>query len=275
MPGTFGVVGGTLLGGSSATPLTRVQAATGVTVTADTAAHTKGAWTQIIASTSADATLVLLDVSGVGASGVASGTLIDLALGGSGSEVAFLSNLPVGSASAVLGATAAFQVPLPVSVPSGSRISARIQSVVTGGKTATVAVSLLSGGTITPGTLTVLGADTGTSRGTNLGTAWTQIIASTAATYRHLIIVPSASTSSLNSAAVDDVTVGSGGSGSEVEIGSIAVATAATEQVGIPAGRAPWSLYGIFYGAASGSRIVAKRGAGLTSTLDAAIIGVA
>lgn len=276
MSGTWGMIGGTLVGQGGATdPLTVVQHSSTVTVTAHATAHTKGAWVEIIASTSGEATMLVLDVSGVGTPTTATATLIDLATGAGGSEVAFLSNLPVGSAGGGQGATiACFQVPLPISVPAGTRISARIQSVVTGGKTATVGVAAFSGGAHVPGSsLAVLGASTGTSLGTSLDTAYTQIVASTAATYTYLIPVPSASSTSLSTQS-DAMTLGVGAAASEVDRGAIMVQTNTSEGCGTPVGSAAWPLYAILPGAPAGSRLALKRGAGL-GTLDGAIIGVA
>lgn len=255
------------------TPLVRIDHSGGVTVTADATAHTKGAWAEVIASTTADADMLVLNVYGVGTSSTNTATLIDLAVGAAGSEAPFLSNLAVGAASGP-SALLNFEVPLPVAVAAGSRISARIQSVVADGKTATVRVATFSGGTITPGALTVMGASTSTSDAVNLGTGWTEISASTAATYRHLIVVPSAGAAGINSNGEGDVTLGSGASGAEATIGTISVATNTTENLGAPNGGTSWAVYDIFPGVTAGTRLVLKRAATLSAEVDGAIIGV-
>ncbi|NDD92541.1 hypothetical protein EBZ37_10695 [bacterium] len=100
-----------------------------VTVTANTAAHTKGSWSQLVASTSANSSLLFFEIINVATSGANTATLLDIATGASGSETAIVSNLAIGGA---FGALIAF----PYKLASGTRLSARIQSVVTGGKTA-------------------------------------------------------------------------------------------------------------------------------------------
>lgn len=267
MGGTLGVIGGTLLGGSSASPYARIQASASVTVTADSAAHTKGAWTELIASSSDAATMVTLCVSAVGSNNVDTATLLDLAVGAAGAETVVVSNIPVGGAG--IANLTRWSIPLPLSIASGARISARIQSIVTGGKTATVSIGLLSGGHITPAaSLTVLGANTGTSQGVQVGTSWTEI-GTTAATYRHLIPVPSLSTTSA-AGTTDALDVGTGAASSEVSIGTVGVTTTTSETLYATVGGAPWESYLIMPGAASGTRVVAKR----ASACDVAVIGV-
>lgn len=273
--GTLGVIGGSIGGaGAASDPLTLVQHSASVTVTAHATAHTKGAWTELIASTSGDATFLVLDVSGVAVSATSTATLIDLAVGGAGSEVAFLSNLPVGGADAAVSGISCYQVPLPVSVASGSRISARIQSEVAGGKTASVAVAAFSGGALTPGTLTVLGSSTGTSRGTALDTSRVEIVASTAATYRYLVMVPSLAASIVSTDTTMSVGLASGGAGSEVSIGSISARLRYLEQIGVPAGRVSWAMTAVKGGVSAGTRLSMNQSSMSGAVIDGAIIGV-
>lgn len=272
MIGTLGVIGGTLGASGGDSPLVKIERGS-ATVTADGSANTKGAWTEVVAATSGAATFVILGVQ-VSAAGVNTGTLLDLAIGGAGSEVAFLENLPVGSAaSAGTAFFGPYQVPLPVSIASGARVSARIQCA-TGGRSAGVILTTFSGGAITPGALTVIGANTGISRGVSLGTSWTEIVASTAAAYRYLVPVPSAgSTTFTGVATADSVYLGSGGSGSEVQIGDISINTSAGEDLGPAFGYTPWTDL-VCPGVASGTRLAMKRGASVSSVCDGAIIGV-
>lgn len=270
MGGTLGVIGGTLSGASSAAPYATVSVGQNVTVTANSTAHTKGSWTQIIASTAEAATLLVVTVSGVASAGVNTATLLDIAVGGAGSESAIVSNIPIGGAVGGLGA--GYTIPLPVAVASGARISARIQSVVTGGKTATVSIAAVKGGPITPpASLTVIGASTGTSAGTNAGTAWTEITASTAAAYRYLVIVPSLASDTVSSASTA-IQLGSGAASSEVEFGSLVVTTTTSEQIHASTGYPAWHQTAIKTGVAAGTRLVVKRA---TAACDVALIGVA
>ena len=250
-------------------PLTRVEASSAVTVTADTTAHTKGAWTELIASTSAAGTMLILTAN-TATLGTNTATLIDVATGAAGSESAFATNVPIGG----WGSTAiGTDVPLPYAIPAGSRISVRIQSVVASGKTASVTAVLLSGGSHAPATsaLVTIGSSTSTSRGVALASngSYTEISASTAAAYRHLVIVPSlASAGAANATA--DLIVGSGASGSEVEIGRIGVGVNSNEFI-YPVPLPAWSITGVRGPVPAGTRIAAKRTGGI---LDVAVIGV-
>jgi hypothetical protein len=220
-----------------------------ITVAADATAHTKGAWVTLVASASADTTITHLTVSGVGASTVNTATLIDVAIGGAGSEVAVVSNIAIGGAIRV-------PIVLPIDLPAGARLSARIQSVVTGGKTATVRALTFAAGPPTVGALTTLGADTANSRGVVLTTAdtYVQAVASTAAAYRGLVLVPSIHDGNV-AGITATTTVAVGGAGAEVDIGSIEWTTTTTELLsaeGIPVG-----LFAVDI--AAGSRIAVKQ----------------
>lgn len=250
-------------------PLRLRQSSGNVSVAAGGTSHTKGAWIEIIASTSADSTLLILAVA-VAQTGQNSATLIDLAVGAASSEVAFLENLPCGSASTGGG----WQVPLPVAIPAGSRISARTQSA-TASRVALVGVSVLSGGAQIPGALTVLGADTGTSRGVSLNhsAAWAEITASTSEDYRSLILVPSAGASSLQ-ANDGDVSLGVGAAGFEDERLALGVATNTAEALTVGNGDPSWSVSAIQRGAPAGSRLAARITGFTLTGIDAAVIGV-
>lgn len=201
---------------------TLVDTSSTVTVTANSSAHTKGAWSEIIATTSANASLVYVIVDGIGASNADTSTLLDIGTGASGSETALVSNIAVGGAitSAVFGR---FNIEVPVKVPAGARISARIQSLVTGGKTASVTVKLYDMGDYVsaPTSVDVIGADTTTSTGVEMVTANTyqEITSSTSQDYRAIVLVPNVAGTSTQ-AVIATYTLAKGASGSEAELGS-------------------------------------------------------
>jgi len=193
-----------------------VDVSSTVTVTADATAHVKGAWSELVASTSANASLLILRVAGIPANNVNTATLLDIATGASGSESAFISNIAVGGAEEVA-------IPLPVKIASGTRLSARIQSVVTGGKTATVEAYTFDMGdySYAPTSFDVIGTDTATSQAVAMsGSAgtWVEITASTANPYKAVIVVPATNGSPAGIRLVE-LRLGSGASGSEAEIG--------------------------------------------------------
>jgi len=133
----------------------------------------------------------------------------DIAIGGAGASVG-------GNVS-----TLAFGVPY--KIPSGTRIAARIQSLITGGKTAVVNVWTFDMGdyNYAPTAVDVIGTSTATSTGTAMSGSsgtWVQITASTSNAYRAVVIVPSTSDASCASVIVE-YRLGVGASGSEQEIG--------------------------------------------------------
>jgi hypothetical protein len=195
-----------------------------VTVTADTAAHTKGSYSELIASTSANAGLLVLMVQDISVASTNTATLIDVATGASGSEAAIISNLAVGGALTTTGPTGV-AVSVPLKIPSGTRISARIQSVVTGGKTATAQVFLFDVGgdyATAPTSVDVIGGNTANSQGISFSGAsgtWVQATASTSQAYRAVAIVPSMHSTGIATIA-PQLELGVGASGSEQVFGA-------------------------------------------------------
>jgi hypothetical protein len=190
-----------------------------VTVTANSSAHTKGAYAELIASTSGDATLLILRLSAA-TNATDTATLIDIATGASGSETIVAANIAVGANSGnVIG--------IPLKIPSGTRLSARIQSVVTGGKTAVVLPVLYNVGdyALAPTSVDAIGTDTATSKGVSYSGAagtWVEAIASTTQAYRAVSFVPSSHDSNILSF-IDTYEIGVGSAGNEVTFGSTRV----------------------------------------------------
>lgn len=218
-----------------------VNVSSAVTLTANTAAHTKGSWSQVVASTSANVSFLWVRVSSVNTAGANTATLIDLATGASGSETAFASNIAVGGASGV-GAAGLQSIifGIPIKIASGTRIAARIQSVVTGGKTAQVQIFAMDTGdyATSPTTVDVIGSDTATSQGTSFSGAsgaWVQGIASTAQAYRAIGVVLSTHDANINNFNDAQFEIGVGASGSEVSFGTLRYNFNADERLGITA----------------------------------------
>jgi hypothetical protein len=202
---------------------TLVNSSAEVSLTANTSAHTKGSYSELIASTSANAGLLVLMVQDVSAVSTNTATLIDVATGASGSETVIISNLAVGGALTTTGPIGV-AVSIPFQIPSGTRLSARIQSVVTGGKTATAQVFLFDVGgdyATAPTSVDVITGDTATSQGISFSGAsgtWVQAIASTSRAYRAVAIVPSAHSSSITTIG-PQLELGVGAAGSEQVFG--------------------------------------------------------
>lgn len=104
----------------------------GTSVDPGASANTKGAWTQIVASTSAQHTALFVafgnQVNTVRTSG---SWLIDIGIGGAGSEQILIADLFVRGSSSNDTVTTMLTVLLPVAIPAGTRISVRAASDIT------------------------------------------------------------------------------------------------------------------------------------------------
>lgn len=213
------------------------------TVTADSTPHTKGAFTEIIASNAAETTALQVSVSGINVSATNTSTLLDIATGASGSETVVVSNIAVGGASGVH-----FAVPLRIA--AGARISVRSQAVIAS-DTASVNLATHAMGDVStvPTTLDVLGTDPSDSTGTLLSNSigtYTEIVASTSQEYEALILVPSLSgTHSTPHSFVDYTMAGAvGAAGSEVDVCQQTYRAGLTEYIQAPsiALGQPWAI---------------------------------
>lgn len=161
-------------------------ASNGTTVSAPGSTHTKGSYTQLIASTAHDASGLLLSGYFTAPSGGGYG-LVDIAIGAAASEQVLISNIPVSRQSSNgMGWTA---ILLPCSIPAGTRIAARYQASQTSATCILAAQAV--GGTlnypILAGKAETHGANTGTSQGTvvdpggsaNTKGSYVQMVAST------------------------------------------------------------------------------------------------
>jgi len=233
------------------------------TVTADATSHVKGAWTEIIASNAANTSALLVTASSIGVAGTDTATLIDIGVGASGSESAIASNIAVGGASAD-GIT--FVVP--VAVAASNRIAVRSQALI-GSDTATVSISTFAIGdtSLVPSSVDVLGAVTAASTGTEATTSYTQVIASTSQEYKALAIVESRSFTSFVSYSDNNVIVGVGASGSEVEVARKPYTTVSNETMFSN----PTVSLVTAVTVPAGSRIAVK---GSAYSIDAVVIGV-
>lgn len=151
-----------------------------------TTAHTKGAWTQVHSSTPSRSNWLLFNC----ASNTAASGLADIGVGAAGSETAIVSNLAFGS----------WQnnpFILPVAIPSGARVSVRIQGTNTSPTTSACGIYLAVSDNdyaLTPASLQTIGIDTTTSSGTAMSGAsgtWVQLTASTASDYQTVILFTS------------------------------------------------------------------------------------
>lgn len=214
---------------------------TGVTVTASATQHTKGAWSELIASASGEATMLILYVSGTSTSTAATSTLLDIGIGAASSETVIISDLAIGYAIDRANNVRLYSIPL--LIPAGSRVAARIQSQVVS-KTAVLGADLIGGGPFesngVPHAVDTYGANTAQSAGVSVAAnatanvfgAWTQITASTARQHSGLFVgvQMAGSTSTFNRDYLAEV--GIGGSGSEQPITrSLCLTSSSNEEI--------------------------------------------
>lgn len=168
----------------------------GTTITANATINTKGATpTQLIASTAADSYAIQVHVHNNATSNTNTATLLDIMRGGAGSETVLIPDLMAGWVHPVTTTNAWRTYTFPLFIPSGTRLSARSQSVVTA-KTCSVAITLMQRPTqlgFVGTRVTAYGVDSANSRGqlhtagatSTYGTA-TQLTASTTNHIRYM-----------------------------------------------------------------------------------------
>lgn len=169
----------------------------GTTVTASGSTHTKGSYAQLIASTGANAIGITVVLHNVGVASTNARALVDIAVGGAGSEQIIIPNLLAGNAGAWNGASNGGNCyHFPIFIPAGVRLSARCQAS-TASDTVNALVYLHQG-RLMPGQwvgqrVTAYGINTGTSTGvahtpgsTNAYATATQIVSSTTNPIRYM-----------------------------------------------------------------------------------------
>lgn len=147
-------------------------------------ANTKGAWVELVAASSIDASAVTVMIpEGYGGTDY----LIDIGIGPVGSEQVLIANLNISIGNISYGDKVAFCSRIPVAIGSGTRISARAQGTGTSSsRYIRVGVLLEANGQQSGGSVVTIGASTADSGGTNIDPgavdntkgAWTEITAS-------------------------------------------------------------------------------------------------
>ena len=208
-----------IIGGSQRYENAGVDAASssGVDVISSGTINTKGSWTELTASTGFDYnSLIMMAKNSNGAE-----VLLDIAVGAASSEEVIVENIPLnwdGSTEALC-----HPVKLPITIPAGTRISARVQSDIS---TTTIevkctGVSNVLSQSVGRGIATTYGADTATSQGTqvdpgataNTKGAYTELAASTTYDIKKLIVcIGTDRTSSISTTWLMDVSVGAAAS---------------------------------------------------------------
>jgi len=185
-------------------PINFVQSSLGVAVVSDVTPHVKGAWTEIVASTSSAASLVVINIGAVGVNNVNTSALLDLGIGASGSETKLVENLAIGYITNQ-------SVYYPIQVPAGSRLSMRTQSAQIS-RSITFSVILYDipyGGFENSDTY---GIDLSTSQGTVAGKNVFSLIGTASRPYGAVVAYPS-----VGGDVTNNITIGFGPSTSDVQ----------------------------------------------------------
>lgn len=198
-----------------------------VSVQADATPHVKGAWTELFASSVNETNFVVLDVINSAGSTATEG-LLDIGIGAAGSETVVIPNAVGGEISADSSTKSTYIFPL--NIPKGSRIAARLQNV-TASRTASVNISLLQADLRSPSSIDALGVTTASSRGTNVLTTYTEIVASTSVPYQG-IIVAAMNAGTATASETITFTTAIGAASSEIDIATNVFTSNAAEFVG-------------------------------------------
>ncbi len=241
------------------------------TITAHATAHTKGSWVELVATTPFDVTLLGVGGSDTRGSNTDTSQLTDIGVGAAAAEKLLIANIPsgYGAINIVGGRTAWF----PVEIPSGTRIAARMQALIT---VDVVDIRLLMFGKSSWSsvpqfqTIDTIGALTASSHGTTLSTSITEIIASTAEDYKALGWgVDGGGDTSMGADPFVTIYVGAGAA-EKVLIDNLQVWTGSTEAMEayvVPQGILPMEM-----NIPSGSRLSAKFDAG-SATIGLVLYG--
>ncbi len=163
-------------------------AADGITLTADSTSHTKGAWVEIDASTAFDVTFLRIGGDNNNTNNTDTGQLLDIGVGTAGNEKVLIANIPCGYSALAEDTHAGF----PIFIPKGTRISGRIQATITV-DVAEIGLWLFGGRSWmgeTFQTVDTMGAKTSLSGGTDISSeSIVEIVASTANHYKGLGLV--------------------------------------------------------------------------------------
>ena len=193
----------------------------GTGVTASATANTKGAWTELIATTAATSHTILVSLSQFNAN---VRMLVDIGVGAPGSERAIIPNLLM----ALPNRTGSGVQSFPLTIPAGSRVSARV-AASSGSGFAWVNVALVSGGFAAPQGFTLV-ADYGTVTASSRGTivdpgaiastkgSWSELVASAPRATRALAMRISLGGNTAPALTLFRVDVGVGAAGSEQTI---------------------------------------------------------
>lgn len=173
--------------------------APGTTVTTGGVAHTKSGWTEVFSSTNFEVTELDILVVATSTTATQSDALLDIGIGAAASEVVLIPNILAGWRQTLTSAISSTGMRFPITIPSGTRVAIRAQSLIT--SQAVNVVIVARGGASLPATGLYAGVDaigivTASSQGTshtagNSGSfsAWTSFGSATTRDYRAILML--------------------------------------------------------------------------------------
>lgn len=175
----------------------KMQTIQSITATADGAVNTKGAWQQVIAATTFPVNAIFFQRRSASANG-AYEYLVDIGIGGAGSETVLIANIPYSRLTSYGLVTA--PILFPIHIPLGSRLAVRCQCSL-GGATIGTDTTLMSQGFLAGSPfskITTYGANVADSGGTSIDPggssltkgAYVQFSAATALPIKAIIVKP-------------------------------------------------------------------------------------
>ena len=221
---------------------------TGEVITADTSAHTKGSYVALLPALEFDGFLSSVYITDTRTNSTDTSSLVDIGIDPAGgtSYTELINNVLAGHAQESVNHVGGRETVFPVYIPAGSTVAARMQSLVTGGKTARVTVAVHGGiPSENPfpgqGPVITYGVTVGSSSGTTLPevaadtkSAWQEIIASTTHPHRGVTFgVQGADASDFGLPFLFDIGIGAAAS-EVVLVGDIYVPANGTEIWGNP-----------------------------------------
>lgn len=150
-------------------PSTSTTSSAGTTITASATPHTKGGWSQLIADTGARSLGILIALENTAVANTNTSSLLDIGIGGSGSETVLIPDLASGYILNENVSNTFASYYFPIFIPANSRLTARCQALIAS-DTVNARIHLFqrpTGGSGWVGTrVTAYGVDATNSRGT-------------------------------------------------------------------------------------------------------------
>ena len=244
---------------------------TPVTVTASATPHALGSWSELIASTSGPVDWLQIHAAATFTSATDTSSLVDIGIGPAGSETVIASSLPSGfrdmlSAGGLIPTPAMF----PVTIPKGTRISCRAQALIAS-DTVTVYTETYFQGLRCGSVVDTYGANTASSRGTNMPTSdtYVELTAATTQPYQALVVLPAVGGTN-NSAGVSiTYTLGAGPAAAETTLLTVGVRGGIAEAITMES--RPVAIYSGHVPA--GTRLAGKQSVGVNYR-DMIVLGI-